>query len=63
MKIDNPVIKVTLVRSPIGKIPDHRSCVKGLGFRRMWQTVVLQDNAAIRGMINKISYMVRVSAE
>ena len=53
-------IKVTLVRSPIGFQPKHRECVRGLGLKRMHQTVVLEDTPAIRGMVNRIDYMVRV---
>jgi len=53
-------IKVTLVRSPIGFQPKHRECVRGLGLKRMHQVVVLEDTPSIRGMVNKIDYMVRV---
>ena len=53
-------IKVTLVRSPIGFQPKHRECVRGLGLKRLHQTVVLEDTPSTRGMVNKIDYMVRV---
>ena len=53
-------IHVTLTRSPIGFQPKHRECVRGLGLKRMHQTVTLEDTPSIRGMINKIDYMVRV---
>ena len=53
-------IKVTLVRSPIGFKPKHRECVRGLGVKRMHQTVVLEDTPSVRGMVNKVDYMVRV---
>ena len=53
-------INVTLVRSPIGTQPKHRECVRGLGLKRMHQTVVLEDTSSTRGMVNKIDYMVRV---
>jgi len=53
-------IKVTLVRSPIGFQPKHRETVRGLGLKRMNHTVELEDTPSIRGMVNKISYMVRV---
>ncbi len=53
-------IKVTLVRSPIGFQPKHRACVRGLGLKRMHQTVVLEDTPSVRGMVNKVDYMVRV---
>jgi len=53
-------IKVTLVRSPIGAQPKHRECVRGLGLKRVHQTVTLEDTPSIRGMARKIEYMVRV---
>ncbi len=56
-------IKITLVRSPIGTIGKHRKSVKGLGLRRMHQTVEVQDTPAIRGMINKVRYMLKVEGE
>ncbi|MBK52599.1 MAG: 50S ribosomal protein L30 [Gammaproteobacteria bacterium] len=53
-------VKVTLVRSPIGSLPKHKLCLKGLGLRRMHQSVEVEDTPAVRGMINKISYMLAV---
>ncbi len=53
-------IKVTLVRSPIHRIASHKACVSGLGLRRMHHTVEVEDSAAVRGMINKISYLLKV---
>jgi large subunit ribosomal protein L30 len=55
-----PQISVTLVRSPAGALPRHRECVRGLGLKRMNHTVVLEDTPSIRGMVNKIEYMLRV---
>jgi large subunit ribosomal protein L30 len=56
-------IKVTLVRSPIGKLPKHKECVKGLGLRRIGHVVELEDTPAVRGMINKVNYLVQVVGE
>lgn len=53
-------IKVTLIKSPIGRIERHRACVKGLGLRRMHQTVEVSDTPENRGMINKIKDMLSV---
>ena len=53
-------IKVTLIRSPIGAQPKHRECVRGLGLKRMHQTVTLEDTPSVRGMINKVKHLVRV---
>ena len=53
-------IKVTLVKSLIGTKQDHRATVRGLGLRRLNSSSVLQDTPAVRGMINKVSYLVKV---
>ena len=52
-------IKVTLVRSPIGTIQSHRASVRGLGLKRMHQSVVLEDTPAVRGMITRVNYLVK----
>jgi len=53
-------VKVTLVRSKNGRLAAHKACVTGLGLRRMHQTVEVEDTPCTRGMINKISYMLKV---
>jgi len=53
-------IKVTLVRSPFGRLPNHRDCVRGLGLRRLHHTVSVQDTPQVRGLIEKVSYLLRV---
>ena len=63
METKKSMIKVTLVRSVHGKLPRHRDCVKGLGLKRMWHTVEVEDTPSVRGMINKVNYMVRVEGE
>jgi len=55
-------IKVTLVKSPIGCKAAHRATVRGLGLRRMHQTVELQDTPEVRGMVNAVRYLVRTEA-
>ena len=57
---DKAKIKVTLVRSKNGRLASHKACVAGLGLRRIRQTVEVEDTPCTRGMINKVSYMVRV---
>ena len=52
-------IKVTLVRSPIGTKQAHRACVRGLGLRKIRQSVELPDTPANRGLINAVSYLVK----
>jgi large subunit ribosomal protein L30 len=56
-------IKVTLTRSTIGTLPKHKLCVKGLGLRRIGHVVEVEDTPAVRGMINKVTYMVSVVGE
>ena len=53
-------LKVTLVKSRFGRLPKHRATVAGLGLKRINQTVVLQDTPEIRGMVDKVCYLVRV---
>ncbi len=53
-------IKVTLVKGLRGTIGKHRETVKGLGLRHREHTVELADTPAVRGMINKVSYLVKV---
>jgi large subunit ribosomal protein L30 len=53
-------IKVTLVKSPIGAIPKHRRTVEALGLTKMHRTVELPNNAATKGMIAQVSYLVKV---
>jgi len=61
-KKEAATVKVTLVKSVIGRIESHRATVKGLGLRRMHHTVELQDTPAVRGMINAVSYLLKVEA-
>ena len=53
-------IKVTLVKSIIGTKQDHRATVRGLGLRKMNSSSELVDTPAVRGMINKVQYLVKV---
>ena len=57
---DKKTMKVTLVRSTSGRLTTHQACVRGLGLRRMHQVVEVEDTPATRGMVNKVSYMVKV---
>ena len=53
-------VRVTLVRSMHGRLKRHRACVRGLGLKRMHQTVEVEDSPCTRGMIRKISYLLKV---
>ena len=53
-------VSVTLVKSFHGRLPTHRATITGLGLKRINHTVVLQDTPEVRGMINKVSYLLKV---
>ena len=55
-------VKVQLVKGLIGTRDDHRATVRGLGLRRVNSVSELQDTPSVRGMINKVSYLVKVVA-
>ncbi|GAB4120792.1 MAG: 50S ribosomal protein L30 [Sideroxydans sp.] len=55
-------LKVTQVKSVIGTKQSHRDTVRGLGLRRINHTVVVEDTPAVRGMINKVYYLVKCEA-
>jgi large subunit ribosomal protein L30 len=54
-------VRVTLMRGLMGKKPDHRATVRGLGLKWRMHTVEVQDTPQTRGMINKIGYMLKVT--
>ena len=53
-------LRITLVKSPIGAVPKHRKTVEAMGLSKMHKTVELPDNAATRGQIQQIGYMLKV---
>ena len=53
-------LKVQLIRSPIGTKESHRATVRGLGLRGVNSVSDLEDTPAVRGMINKIAYLVKI---
>jgi large subunit ribosomal protein L30 len=57
---DKKTLTVKLVRSPIGCRASHRATVAGLGLRKLNSQRTLEDTPAVRGMINKIAYLVQV---
>lgn len=57
------LIKVTQIRSTIGVLSKHKATMKGLGLRRIGHTVELEDTPAVRGMVNKVFYLVRLEGE
>ncbi|MDP3330510.1 MAG: 50S ribosomal protein L30 [Methylococcaceae bacterium] len=53
-------LSVTMIKSKNGRLPSHKACIKGLGLRKINHTVLLADTLENRGMINKVSYMLKV---
>jgi len=56
----NKTVRVTLLKRKFGRKPGHEACLRGLGLRRRHQTVEVADTPENRGMINKVSYLLRV---
>ena len=54
------MIKVTQVKSTNGRLKSQKACVAGLGLRRIGHTVEVEDTPSVRGMINKVNFLVRV---
>ena len=57
------MVKVTLVKSTNGRLKNHKACVQGHGLRRIDHTVEVEDTPSVRGMINKVHYLVRVEEQ
>jgi large subunit ribosomal protein L30 len=57
---EKTTLEVKLVRSPIGTRSDHRATVRGLGLRKLGSKRQLEDTPAVRGMVDKIAYLVKV---
>jgi large subunit ribosomal protein L30 len=56
-------VKVTQIRSANGRLKNHKACIAGLGLRRIGQTVEVEDTPSVRGMINKVNYLIRVEEQ
>lgn len=57
---DTKQIKVTLIRSLAKRLPNHKACAHGLGLRKMHQSVVIAATPENMGMVNKVSYLLKV---
>lgn len=53
-------MKVTLLKSTSGRLAAHKACVIGLGLRRIRHSTIVEDTPCTRGMVNMVSYMVKV---
>ncbi|MDE5908548.1 MAG: 50S ribosomal protein L30 [Lachnospiraceae bacterium] len=57
---DQKMLKITLVKSPIGAVPKHKATVNSMGLRKLNKSIMLPDNAATRGQIQQIRHLVKV---
>ena len=57
---EQKMLKITLVKSPIGAVPKHKATVQSMGLRKLNKTIVLPDNAATRGQIQQIRHLIKV---
>ena len=57
------MIQVTQAKSTAHRLESHKACVAGLGLRRIRHTVEVEDTPSVRGMINKVNYLVKVVGE
>lgn len=53
-------LTITLIKSAAGRLPAHRATLVGLGLRKQRQTVQLEDTPCVRGMVNRVSYLLKV---
>ncbi len=53
-------LKITLVKSTIGAIPKHKATVAALGLKKLQQTALMPDNAAVRGMVDQVKHLLKV---
>ena len=60
MATSSKTLSVTLMKSPIGRLKNHKASVAGLGLRKIGQTVEVEDSPAVRGMINQVAYLLKV---
>ena len=53
-------LRITLVKSTIGAVPKHKKTVEALGLSKLYKTVEMPDNGAVRGMIQQVRHLVKV---
>ncbi len=61
--MSQPTIRITYVKSAIGRTKDQKETIRALGFRRLNQTVERPDNPSVRGMVEKVQHLVRIEGE
>ena len=60
MAASSKTLSITLIKSPIGRLKNHKASIAGLGLRKIGQTVQVEDSPAVRGMIKQVAYLLKV---
>ena len=60
MVASSKTLSITLIKSPIGRLKNHKASIAGLGLRKIGQTVEVEDSPSVRGMIKQVAYLLRV---
>ena len=60
MAVSSKTLSITLIKSPIGRLKNHKASIAGLGLRKIGQTVEVEDSPAVRGMIKQVAYLLKV---
>ena len=63
MAASSKILSVTLIKSPIGRLKNHKASIAGLGLRKIGQTVEVEDSPSVRGMIEQVAYLLKVEGQ
>ena len=63
MAASSKTLSITLIKSPIGRLKNHKASIAGLGLRKIGQTVEVEDSPAVRGMIKRVAYLLEVEGQ
>ena len=63
MVASSKTLSITLIKSPIGRLKNHKASIAGLGLRKIGQTVEVEDSPSVRGMINQVAYLLKVEGQ
>ena len=63
MVASSKTLSITLIKSPIGRLKNHKASIAGLGLRKIGQTVEVEDSPSVRGMIKQVAYLLKVEGQ
>ena len=63
MTASSKTLSVTLIKSPIGRLKNHKASIAGLGLRKIGQTIEVEDSPSVRGMIKQVAYLLEVEGQ